>query len=88
MSRTIRVYTQREIIVTELKEEYYAIQHPATGRSGPWVNEGKFKTKEEAIKRADQIAEVYLERNQAFWPRRIVYVKEIAEYRDTRGFKW
>ncbi|MHA2270590.1 MAG: hypothetical protein ACXACI_01920 [Candidatus Hodarchaeales archaeon] len=88
MSRTIRVQSQREIQVAELTEEYYALQRPETGRSGPWVDEEKFETRKAAIEKADQIAKEHLERNQGFHPRRIVYIKEVAEYREARKDRW
>ena len=89
MTRTIRVKSQREIIIDDLDKEYYALQIKCYD-GGHWYSEKVFDSKEEAVVFLDNLANEHLEKNHTFKERRLVYIKEleVAKEKGGRRGRW
>ena len=90
MNRIIRVQSKREIEITEVKKEYYAIQTQGSGDCGQWHTTWQFETKEEATEKMEEVARKHLEKNQRFPGHRLVYIKELEEAteKDNQRGRW
>lgn len=79
MNRIIHIQSKREIKITEVNNEYYAIQTRGSGDCGQWHTTWQFETKEEAIEKLEEEARKHLEKNQSFVGHRLVFIKELEE---------
>lgn len=77
MKRMITAENKRKIEVEELNQKYFALQEKGSGDCTAFHTIDKFKTKEEAQRKLEQIAKDYLEKNQHFRGMRILYIEEV-----------
>ena len=90
MKRIISSLKTRKIEIRDLNERYYALQERGSGDCKEFHTIEKFKSKEEAQKRMEHIANMCLEDDRGFGGLRIIYIEEIeiAEENGGQRSKW
>ena len=84
MTRTIRIKSQRKIIIDDLDKEYHAIQIKCYD-GGHWYSEKEFSSKEEALQYLEKTAKEHLEKNITFKDRKLVSIKELEVAKEKGG---
>ena len=80
MSKEIKVRSDRKVIVEEKDDKYFALQ-TSTPESYPIYHTlDKFKFKEDAQKKAKDLAIEMLHQNESWIKFRIIYVEELEYY--------
>jgi hypothetical protein len=80
VTREIVIANDTKIIIEPITRKYYAIQSKDGYKCSHFHTIEKFITKEEAIKRLDEKAKDYLEKNKHFMDHKVVFIEEIEMY--------